>query len=115
MELVLTYGTIALFIQLAHSIEELLTGFHKKWYLVKLPFSFFLVFEVIHNIFWFSVFRVGSFPARLQLMSFFLVLMFANGVQHVVWAGSVKKYVPGLITAVLHIVNFLVFYFGVLS
>ena len=31
-------------------------------------------------------------------------------VQHIVWAGNAKKYVPGLITAPIHIVVFLVFY-----
>ncbi len=107
------FGTIALFIQLAHSIEELATGFHKKWYLAKLSFPLFLAFEITHNILWISVFVIDSFPGRLQLIKFFLVLMFANGIQHVVWAGSVKKYVPGLATALLHIVNFTIFYFWI--
>jgi len=106
---VFSFGTIALIIQLAHSIEELMTGFHKKWYLMKLSFPFFLTFEILHNIFWLSVFLIGVFPRRAWLIEFFLVLMFANGIQHIVWAGSVKKYVPGLITAILHIVNFLIF------
>lgn len=115
MASVLLFGTIALFIQLAHSIEELLTGFHKKWYLVKLSFPFFLSFEIIHNSFWTLVLLDQSFPARLPLIWFFLILMFANGIQHLVWAGSVKKYVPGLVTAVLHVVNFLVFYFSLIT
>lgn len=115
MELVTLYGTIALFIQLAHSIEELATGFHKQWYFRKLSFRFFLTFEVIHNLFWLVVFYFSSFPFRFNLISFFLVLMFANGVQHVVWADSVKRYVPGLVTAVLHISNFLVFFFSLVN
>jgi len=56
-----------------------------------------------------------EFPFRLQLLAFFLALMFANGVQHIVWAGSVKRYVPGLITSPIHIVLFLIFYYRTLS
>lgn len=112
MTSIFTFGLIAFTIQLAHSFEELITGFHKKWYFRKLSFRFFLAFEILHNIFWLSVLYTESFPVRYQLISFFLVLMFANGIQHVVWAGSVKKYVPGLATSALHIANFLVFYFG---
>ena len=40
--------------------------------------------------------------------------MFANGVQHVIWASVVKQYVPGLITALLHVMISLIFYFTVL-
>ena len=106
-----TFGLIALYIQIAHSAEELLTGFHKKWYFVKWSFSGFLTFEITHNFFWLLVFYLKSFPSRLFLIEFFLVLMFANGIQHIIWAGSVKKYVPGLLTAVFHIINFAIFYF----
>lgn len=112
MASLLYFGLIALVIQLVHSVEELVSGFHKKWYFVKWPFSSFLLFEIIHNIFWILVFFTNIFPGKEWLIRFFLVLMFANGVQHVVWAGSEKKYVPGLVSAVLHIVNFGVFYFG---
>ena len=105
-----TYFFISLLVQIAHSIEELSTGFHKKWYLFKMSFYTFLAFEIIFTFFWILVGTVPDFQYRDLFQSFLLALMFANGVQHVVWAGVVKKYVPGLITAPIHILVFLVFY-----
>lgn len=102
------------FTQLAHSVEELSTGFNKKWYIYKMPFWVFLGFEIIFNIFWGTVLFYGQFPYREHLLAFFIALMFANGVQHVVWAGCVKKYVPGLVTAPIHIIVFLIFYFKII-
>lgn len=108
------FFAISLAVQIAHAIEELSTGFHKKWYLVRMPFWVFLVFELVFEGFWIVVYLFQDFPNRAVLQAFFLALMFANGVQHLVWAGSVKKYVPGLLTAPIHIIIFLVFYFTVL-
>ena len=51
---------------------------------------------------------------RTSLQITFLLLMFANGVQHLVWWGNVKKYVPGLITAFIH-VAIGIFYFIVIK
>ncbi len=101
-------------VQLLHSFEELLTGFHKKWYVFKMPFEVFLVFEICFSLFWGMVIFNHGFPARDGLLGFFLALMFANGVQHLVWSGCVKKYVPGLVTAPVHILVFLIFYFQIL-
>ena len=101
----------SLFVQLIHSIEELTTGFHKKWYLFKMPFGIFLAFEVLFSAFWITVLLLPGSSYRTYLQEFFLVLMFANGVQHLVWFGNTKKYVPGLITAPIHVMVFLVFYF----
>src|SRR3989338_5713668 len=111
MELLQQFFTLSLLVQLAHSAEELSTGFHKKWYLFKMPFWAFLLFELAFSGFWIFVWLNSSFPYREYLQASFLALMFANGVQHIVWAGNVKRYVPGLITAPLHIIVFLVFYF----
>ena len=109
------YAPLVFSLQIVHSIEELSTGFHRKWYLFKMPFWVFLTFELIHNLFWgFVIFNV-KFPNRDNLMLFFLVLMFANGIQHIVWAGMAKKYVPGLVTAPLHIILFLMFYYNSIS
>ncbi len=101
-------------VQIAHSIEELSTGFHKRWYLFKMPFGSFLSFELLHNLFWGLVILTNLIPYKQELSAFFIALMFANGVQHLVWFGFTKKYVPGLITAPLHIVLFLIFFFKVL-
>ncbi len=101
-------------IQLAHSFEELITGFHKRWYLFKMPFRLFLGFELLFNLFWALVLFSRQFPAREQLLAFFIVLMFANGIQHIVWFALEKKYVPGLITAPMHVILFLVYYYQVI-
>lgn len=114
MNLILYFATLMFGIQLLHSIEELSTGFHKRWFLFKMPFKTFLAFEVIHNLFWLTVLLLPTFPYRIELLAVFILLMFANGVEHVIWAGCEKKYVPGLITAPLHIVLFLILYFQML-
>lgn len=114
MNLLEQFFVISLVVQIAHSIEELSTGFHKKWYVFKMPFWVFLVFEIVFGGFWIAVLLLQDFPSRIHLQAFFLALMFANGVQHVVWTGNVKKYVPGLITAPIHITVFLVYYFKVI-
>ena len=108
---ILQFASIMYVVQLIHSVEELTTGFHKKWFLFKMPFKTFLGFEILHNLFWLSVLILPSFPFREQLLAFFIVLMFANGIEHLIWAGSIKKYVPGLFTAPIHIILFLSFIF----
>ena len=105
------FVVISYIVQLLHSFEELSTGFHKKWYLFKMPFKVFLSFEICFSLFWGIVIFNTNFPGRGALSAFFLALMFANGVQHLVWSGCVKKYVPGLVTAPIHIIVFLIFYF----
>lgn len=99
----LLVSQITFFIQLAHSIEELSTGFHKQWYLFKMPFYIFLLFEIVFTLFWFISIFTSFFQQNEIILRFFLLLMFANGIQHLVWFGSVKRYVPGLGTALLHI------------
>ena len=100
-----TFYLLSLGVQLVHSIEELSTGFHKKWYLFKMPFWIFLVFEIGFTAFWMVVLFSPAFPYRIFLQTLFLLLMFANGVQHLVWYGNTKKYVSGLLTAPLHVVT----------
>lgn len=114
MDLLQQFFFLSLIVQLAHSFEELSTGFHKKWYLFQMPFKVFLAFELCFSAFWIVILLLPSFPFRVYLQESFLALMFANGVQHLVWWGTTKKYVPGLITAPVHILVFLIFYFKVL-
>lgn len=111
MNLLEQFFVISLLIQVIHAIEELTTGFNKKWYAFKLPFWVFLLFELVFEGFWISVYLFQDFPNRVAFQAFFLALMFANGVQHLVWAVNIKKYVPGLITAPVHIIVFLTYYF----
>jgi hypothetical protein len=59
------------------------------------------------------VYFFGDFPLREPLMASFNILMFANGLWHVVWCWfgeKGKNYVPGLVTAPLHILTFLLYY-----
>lgn len=109
-----TFAFYVLLVQFAHSLEELGTGFHKKWYLFPMPFWVFLLFEITHNIFWSLVILTDLIPYKTQLSAFFIALMFANGVQHIIWFGWKKKYVPGLVSAPIHIILFLIFFFQVL-
>lgn len=102
---------ILLGIQVLHSIEELKSGFHTKFPLFKMNQSTFLSFEIFFFLFWLSVLVFQGFPFRTPLMAFFIILMFANGVWHLVWYGITKKYVPGLTTAPLFVIVFLIFYF----
>ena len=111
MNLLEQFFALSLLVQIAHAIAEVSMGFHIKWYVFTMPFWVFFLFELAFEGFWIAVYLLQDFSNRPQLQAFFLALMFANGVQHLVWAGNVKKYVPGLITAPLHIIVFLVFYF----
>ncbi len=77
-----------------------------------MPFWVFLTFEICFNVFWALVLLVPQFPNRVSLLYFFIALMLANGLQHIIWMGFTKKYVPGLMTAPIHIILPLVFYFG---
>lgn len=97
-------------IQLAHSVEEIATGFPEKWFYRWFSARSFLIFEILHNIFWgIAVFAPGV-PQRIFLPALFSLLMFANGIEHIVWYMKEKKYVPGLITAPFHVAAF-AFYF----
>jgi hypothetical protein len=109
-----TFFAVFVGIQILHSIEELSTGFHERFPLMKMTFRFFFVFEVIFNLFWILVLLIPQFPLREWLMAFFAALMFANGVWHIVWFWffeKAKRYVPGLCTAFVHIGAFFVFYY----
>jgi hypothetical protein len=97
------------FVQLLHSIEELLNNFHKRWFYKKLSFHFFLTFEILHDIFWGLVIFFPAFPFRLFLLNIFTLLMFANGVEHIVWYMWEKKYIPGLLTAPIHVLSYTIF------
>jgi hypothetical protein len=107
-----SFYILSLSVQVIHSIEELSTGFHKRWYLFKMPFWAFLVFEICFSGFWIVVLMNPIFPYRSTLQLFFLLLMFANGIQHFVWWGNVKKYVPGLLTAPIHIIIAIIYFLG---
>ena len=105
---------LSLIVQCIHGSEALIMGAHREWYLFTMPFWVLLLWEIVFLGFWSTVYVVPGFPWREHLEALFLVLMFANGLQHIVWWGTRKSYVPGIFTAPLHVVVFLAFYFSVL-
>lgn len=112
------YFLTFLALQVLHSIEELVTGFHKKFPLMKLKFKTFLTFELAFISFWTFIFFYVPYPAKDIWMHAFILLMFANGLWHIVWFGffeRFKRYVPGLLTAPLFIIIFVVYFFHLLS
>lgn len=109
-----TTFTILLGIQFFHSIEELSTKFHERFPLFKMKWQTFLLFEIIFLSFFLSVLLFENLANRDVWMAIFTILMFANGLWHIVWWGIEKKYVPGLCTAPLFIITFLIFYFKTL-
>ena len=110
MSILENYTIAFLVLQLFHSAEELSQGFHKRFPFGKLTFKNFLTFEVLFMGLWLTIFMVKSFPYRENILAFYLLLMFANGIWHIVWWGIEKKYVPGLITAPFFILVFVVYY-----
>jgi len=108
------YFIIFLGIQFFHSIEELTQCFHKRFPFGKLKFKTFLSFEILFFGLWILIFFLDQLAIRNQLLAFFMLLMFANGLWHLVWWGIEKKYVPGLITAPLFVIGFVIYYFQIL-
>ena len=108
------YFIIFLIIQFFHSIEELTNKFHKKFPFGKLKFKNFFLFEVLFLAFWLSILILDQLKYRNILMSIFILLMFANGIWHIVWWRMKKKYVPGIFTAPWFVIVFLFFYFQTL-
>lgn len=98
-------------IQLIHSQEELHAGFYKKSPIFPMPKKRFIIFEILFStlIVSFAIFK--QLPLRDVWMPFFILLMFANGVEHFLWWLSEKRYVPGIVTAVITLLVFIIFYF----
>lgn len=109
------YFIVLVGVQWLHSLEEIFTHFEIRWPVWKMSRIFFISLEAIFIplvlAFWF----INNIPFRDTFMLSYIVLMFANGVWHLMWAGTEKRYVPGLITAPLLILVFLLFYFQALS
>lgn len=115
MTLFETFFLLFLVTQIFHSLEEVATGFHKRFPLFTMPLWLFIVFELLFQGFFWLVFSQDPFEMKVVLGHVFALLMFANGLWHIVWWGIEKRYVPGLLTAPILLVEFVVFYFAVLA
>lgn len=111
MEHIEQYFKLFVFVQLLHSQEEIHTRFEKRWPVWRMSRTFFVTFEITFSIFLLLMVFVETMPGRNAFMVFFNVLMFANGIWHMMWAAIEKRYVPGLFTAPLFIIVFSLFYF----
>jgi Protein of unknown function with HXXEE motif len=104
MEGLITAFAISCTIQIIHSLEEIITRFDRRWPLWQMKRSTFISFETLFTLLFLSVLFI-SLPFQEIFAKTFLLSMFANGIWHIFWAGSEKRYVPGLITAPLHVIN----------
>ena len=107
-----TYGYFSLFgiVQLIHSQEEIWTGFHKKWFLFRMPKWVFLTFEAVLSAAIITYLFKPHLAGATIFMPWFIFAMLLNGMEHVIWAAVKKGYVPGLATAPLFILLFVPFY-----
>lgn len=72
--------------------------------------STFVVFEILFAALFVSV-LISDVSFKVLFAKAFILLMFANGIWHIFWALSEKKYVPGLITAPFHLLIFAWYFF----
>ncbi len=114
MALVEQYYIYFVIIYLLHSQEEIYTHFEKVWPLWRMSREFFITMEVLLSILLISVIFIKIYPYRIYLMSVFNLLMFANGIWHITGAVTLKKYIPGLITAPFAVIIFLIYYIQLL-
>lgn len=111
------YALGFLFLQFIHSLEEQLGDFHSRWPLMKITRTQFATFEILFQLFWFLPFIFANFTGRDEMLWFFPLLMFANGIWHVIWFGFFekgKRYIPGIFTAPLFIILFISMYQGLI-
>ena len=108
---------IMLAIQFSHSIEEQLMNFEEKWPLMRISGTQFWLFEIVFQISFSIIFLINNFIGKTEVMIFFIILMLANGVWHIVWFWFFEKgkYVPGLLTATLFIIAFFIHYYSTVT
>ncbi len=109
------YYAVFVVLQVIHSQEEIYTGFHNKWPVFSLSKKAFVAFELAFSLFIVSMFFIRALTFRDLWFYLFNLLMFANGVEHLIWAASVKKYVPGLISSFALTAFFLYYYLTFLA
>ena len=101
--------------QLIHSQEEIWTNFHKRWFVFTMPRWVFITFEILFTLPIIAYLLNPNLPYANGYMSVFALLMFVNGIEHIIWALLEKKYVPGLATAPLFVIIFVLYYFSLVG
>lgn len=96
--------------QLIHSQEEIWTGFHKKWFVFTMPRWLFIMFEVALSAVIILYLVNPQFYAADVFMKWFMFVMLLNGMEHVIWAAVKRAYMPGLVTAPIFILLFILYY-----
>ena len=99
-------------LQLFHSQEEIHTGFYKRSPIFAMPKKVFVTFEILFSLFIVSFVIFKQLPLRNIWVPLFILLMFANGVEHFLWWLAERKYVPGIFTAAIALLMFIGFYFS---
>lgn len=102
-------------VQLIHSQEEIWTGFHKRWFVFKMPRWVFVTFELVFSAVIVSYALWPDLPFSSLVMPSFVLIMLINGIGHIVWGLIERRYVPGLVTAPFFIVLFTVYYFDIVG
>ncbi len=115
MTILESYFAVMVIVQWLHSLEEISTHFEQRWPVWKMSRTFFVTLEILFVPVVLTFLLFKNIPLREVFMLSYIALMFANGIWHLMWAGIEKRYVPGLLTAPLFIVVFLLFYFQTLQ
>ncbi len=111
------YYFIFFFLMILHSVEEQALNFADRCPFMRLTYTQFWLFEVFFIIVWIVPFLLPQLFIAKLMEAFFPILMFANGIWHLVWFWFFergKRYVPGVVTGSLFVIIFLQFYFGFL-
>ena len=99
-------GWITFAIQGLHFVEELLTGFERRFPVLlglePWPETFFVSFNVAWLIIWAAaLITVGRFSVALFPLWFLAIAAIANGIAHPLGSVAVRGYFPGLVSAPL--------------
>jgi hypothetical protein len=98
--------------QLIHSQEEIHTGFYKKSQIFGMSKKLFITFEIVFSLFILLFVFFKEIPFNTIWKHVFILLMFANGIEHFLWFLKEKKYVPGVVTAFIALIMFIFYYFS---
>lgn len=102
-------------IQLAHSQEEIWTGFHKRWFVFTMPRWVFIIFEILFSIPIIAYIANPGLPLADWYMPLIALVMLIDGVRRIVWGLVERKNVLGLVTASLFVIVFIFYYIGLIG